>query len=57
MLRKVILPTLVIHGNEDPLIHPKAGQEIADAIPNAKYCLIEGMGHGISKPFSRIFHK
>ena len=49
-LRGVTAPTLVIHGVEDPLIHPEASKEIAEAVPNAKYQTIEGMGHGILKP-------
>ena len=49
-LAGIMVPTLVIHGVEDPLIHPKASKEIAEAVPNAKYHAIEGMGHGILKP-------
>ena len=35
---------------DDPLIHPEASKEIAEAVPGAKYYAIEGMGHGILKP-------
>jgi pimeloyl-ACP methyl ester carboxylesterase len=49
-LSKVTVPTLVIHGSDDPLIHSEASNEIAAAIPGAKYSLIEGMGHGILRP-------
>jgi pimeloyl-ACP methyl ester carboxylesterase len=49
-LKNVTAPTLVIHGAEDPLVHPEAGREIAEAIPGAKFCVIEGMGHGILRP-------
>ena len=49
-LSKVRIPTLVIHGADDPLIHPEAGKEIAAAIAGAKYFIIEGMGHGILRP-------
>lgn len=38
-------PTLVIHGNLDKLTPPSAGAWLADAIPNAKYCLIDGAAH------------
>ena len=49
-LSEVTVPTLVIHGADDPLIHPEAGKEIAAAIAGAKYFIIEGMGHGILCP-------
>lgn len=38
-------PTLVIHGSLDKLTPPSAGAWLADAIPNAKYCLIDGAAH------------
>lgn len=49
-LTGVTAPTLVIHGVDDPLIHPEASKEIAEAVPGAKYYAIEGMGHGILEP-------
>jgi pimeloyl-ACP methyl ester carboxylesterase len=49
-LSGVTVPTLVIHGSDDPLIHPEAGREIADAVPGAEYCTVDGMGHGIFQP-------
>ena len=38
-------PTLVIHGSLDKLTPPSAGAWLAETIPNAKYCLIEGAAH------------
>ncbi len=49
-LSKISSKTLVIHGKEDPLISPEASEEIATAVPSAKYVLVDGMGHGILKP-------
>jgi pimeloyl-ACP methyl ester carboxylesterase len=49
-LSKVTAPTLVVHGADDPLIHPEASKEIATAIPGAEYVIIERMGHGILRP-------
>jgi pimeloyl-ACP methyl ester carboxylesterase len=49
-LTGVTAPTLVIHGDDDPLIHPEASKEIAEAVPEAKYHAIAGMGHGILQP-------
>ncbi|SHG36669.1 Pimeloyl-ACP methyl ester carboxylesterase [Desulfacinum infernum DSM 9756] len=49
-LAKITAPTLVIHGADDPLIHPEASKEVAETVPGSRYCVIEGMGHGILKP-------
>jgi pimeloyl-ACP methyl ester carboxylesterase len=46
-LASVDRPTLVIHGDADPLVPPACGQATADAIPGARYELIPGMGHDI----------
>jgi pimeloyl-ACP methyl ester carboxylesterase len=47
-LRGVRVPTLVIHGAEDPLVHVSGGQATAAAIPGAELVVIEGMGHDLS---------
>ena len=39
------VPTLVLHGAQDPLIRPAAGQDIADRIPGAEIEIIEKWGH------------
>lgn len=44
-LRSVTVPTLVMHGSRDPLIHPSGGRHTAEVIPNARYVEIEGLGH------------
>ena len=44
-LRAVRAPTLVIHGDSDPLVRPAAGRALAKAIPGAEFELVEGMGH------------
>ncbi len=44
-LGAVTVPTLVVHGTDDPLVLPQGGQETADAIPDAELVWIEGMGH------------
>jgi pimeloyl-ACP methyl ester carboxylesterase len=46
-LRSVRVPTLVIHGAEDPLVHPSGGQATVDAVPNAKLKIVAGMGHSL----------
>ena len=47
ILKKIKVPTLVIHGIEDLIFHPDCGRDIADSIPNSEIMLIEGMGHAI----------
>ncbi len=46
-LRTLAVPTLVIHGADDPLIPVAAGRDTAAVIPGAKLELIAGMGHNI----------
>lgn len=43
------LPTLVIHGEQDPLIDVSGGKATAAAIPDAKLILIPGMGHDLPR--------
>jgi pimeloyl-ACP methyl ester carboxylesterase len=44
-LGSVAVPTLVIHGDADPLIPIAGGFDTADAIPGSRMLVIEGMGH------------
>jgi pimeloyl-ACP methyl ester carboxylesterase len=44
-LRTITKPTLVIHGDRDPLIHPSGGAAIARAVPGARLVTIPGMRH------------
>jgi pimeloyl-ACP methyl ester carboxylesterase len=44
-LRQLALPTLVIHGDADPLISPSGGAATAAAIPGARLVMVPGMGH------------
>ncbi|RRD16294.1 alpha/beta hydrolase, partial [Brucellaceae bacterium VT-16-1752] len=48
-LANITVPTLVIHGKDDPLIPPVCGQDTARSIPNAVYLPIEGMGHDLPR--------
>jgi len=49
-LRALDVPTLVIHGEADPLIQVSGGIATADAIPGAKLLLFPGMGHDLPRP-------
>lgn len=48
-LRFVRTPTLVVHGDDDPLIPWRAGAATARAIPGARLEVIAGMGHGLPR--------
>lgn len=47
-LAGISAPTLVIHGDRDPLVHPSGGAATARAIRGARHQTIEGMGHEIT---------
>lgn len=44
-LSRLKTPTLVIHGEDDPLLPLAAGKEVADLIPNSKIVVLPQMGH------------
>jgi pimeloyl-ACP methyl ester carboxylesterase len=48
-LKRIRVPTLVIHGKSDRLVRPSGGRATARAIPGAKLELIEGMGHDLPR--------
>ncbi|MBY0481197.1 MAG: alpha/beta fold hydrolase [Chitinophagaceae bacterium] len=50
LLKKLQMPTLVLHGKLDKMIHVSGGIATAEAIPNSKLVLFEHMGHGLPKP-------
>jgi pimeloyl-ACP methyl ester carboxylesterase len=47
LLRQITVPTLVIHGLEDPLVPVEAGKSTARNIPGARLRIIPGMGHDL----------
>lgn len=47
LLKSITVPTLVIHGIEDPLVPIAGGRETASLIPNAVMIEIAGMGHDL----------
>jgi pimeloyl-ACP methyl ester carboxylesterase len=46
-LRQVTCPTLVVHGDADPVVDLSGGQATADGIPGAELWTIPGMGHDL----------
>lgn len=47
MLKDVSVPTLVMHGEDDPLVPVEGGRDTAAAIPGAKLKTIPGWGHDL----------
>jgi pimeloyl-ACP methyl ester carboxylesterase len=46
-LRDIEVPTLVIHGDRDRMVHPTGGSATAQAIPGARLETIPGLGHDL----------
>ena len=46
-LAAVKLPTLVIHGDADPLVPLACGIDTAETVPGAKLLVLKGMGHAL----------
>lgn len=44
-LRRLTVPTLVIHGLDDTLIDPSGGRRTAELVPGAELLLVPDMGH------------
>ena len=54
-LHGVRVPTLVIHGLADPMVHVSGGRATAAAIPGAELLLVDGMGHDLPPSCSATF--
>ena len=48
-LRKLDLPTTVLHGTADRLVRPGGGRATARAIPGARLRMFKGMGHDLPR--------
>lgn len=46
-LHALSMPSAVIHGMQDRMVHPSGGRATAQAIPGANLLLIPGMGHDL----------
>jgi pimeloyl-ACP methyl ester carboxylesterase len=45
--RRIVAPTVVIHGRADKLMRPFGGRRVARAIDGARLVLFDGMGHDL----------
>jgi pimeloyl-ACP methyl ester carboxylesterase len=46
-LRSLNVPTLVIHGSDDPIIPVEHGRTLAETIPGAESLILDGYGHAL----------
>jgi pimeloyl-ACP methyl ester carboxylesterase len=46
-LRRITVPTVVVHGTADRMCHPSGGRATAEAVPGARLELFPGMGHDL----------
>lgn len=46
----IAAPTLVVHGEDDPLLSVRAGRVVAAAIPGARLLTFPGVGHDLVPP-------
>jgi pimeloyl-ACP methyl ester carboxylesterase len=46
-LRRIHVPTLIIHGKNDPLIPPRRSEQLHRGIAGSKLLLLDGMGHNL----------
>jgi proline iminopeptidase len=55
LLRTIRVPTLVMHGADDPLIPLAAGEDTAASIAGARLMVIPGWGHDLPEPLAPLF--
>jgi pimeloyl-ACP methyl ester carboxylesterase len=48
-LRTITAPTLVVHGDQDRMVHPTGGASTAAAIPGARLRTVHGIGHDLPR--------
>ncbi len=56
-LKKVTTPTLVIWGNQDPLIPPTQADVLVGIMPNAQKVILEDSGHACYLSATEQFHE
>ncbi len=54
-LAGVDVPTTVLHGLQDKMVHVSGGRATAAAIPGAELVLVDGMGHDLPAPLHETF--
>ncbi|MBC7203447.1 MAG: alpha/beta fold hydrolase [Pusillimonas sp.] len=56
-LRKIVAPTLVLHGREDSVVPPECGFLLARSVPRAELHLFGQCGHWVQVEYQRRFEQ
>jgi pimeloyl-ACP methyl ester carboxylesterase len=51
----ITAPTLVVHGDHDPLLPLPHGQAVRNAVPGAELLVLQGAGHDLPRPLWDVF--
>jgi pimeloyl-ACP methyl ester carboxylesterase len=54
-LRSVRVPTLVIHGMNDKMVHVSGGRATSQSVPGSELLLVPGMGHDVPVALHQTF--
>ena len=54
-LRSLRIPSLVIHGTHDKMVHVSGGRATSQAIPGSELLLVPGMGHDVPVALHETF--
>jgi pimeloyl-ACP methyl ester carboxylesterase len=54
-LRNLRVPTLVIHGTADKMVHVSGGRATSQAVPGSELLLVPGMGHDVPPALHQTF--
>lgn len=54
-LREIRVPSAIIHGTADPMVHVSGGRATAASIPGSELVLIDGMAHDLPRPLYPAF--
>lgn len=54
LLRRIVAPTLVVHGSDDPLVPLAAGRDTARQIAGSELEIVAGMGHDLPPGVQQI---
>jgi pimeloyl-ACP methyl ester carboxylesterase len=57
LLKTVRVPTLVLHGADDPLVRVEAGRDTAASIPGAELVVAPGMAHDFTEALTPVYSK